>query len=360
MLISTLCFGVSVVACCSFADRLGRLLGVIDHPDGMRKNHPRPTPLVGGIALMLPLVLIAANEAFRWPAYDSLFAVLAGTGLGFALLGWFDDRHHADPAVRLIVSTTLCTGLLLVEPSLRLIELDFGILTVPLSVLAIPFSVLCLVGLQNAINMADGLNGLVIGLSIFWVGCLLMYAPEHMVLYLSFLLLGLFILLPYNLMGYLFLGDAGSYSLGVLIGVFMIYVHGTAPGLPMLTVVLWLLIPVVDCLRVMITRLLLARSPLTGDRNHLHHRLSSHWQWPISVMIYLAIATIPGFIAALWPSVTGAMLVTALAIYTVVIWATGPQRAWWRPRTRPVPAGAVRSEQRRDHAPALSISQIGQ
>ncbi len=58
--------------------------------------------------------------------------------------------------------------------------------------------------------------------------------------------------MPYNLLGNLFLGDAGSYSIGATIGLLMIYVHNEADGaLPMLTVVLWLVVPVVDCLRVM-------------------------------------------------------------------------------------------------------------
>jgi len=359
MVISTLCFAVAIVACCSFADSLGRLLGVIDHPDGERKNHPRPTPLIGGIVLMLPLMLIVAGEALRWPGFAPLFGVLAGAGLGFTLLGWFDDCHHVDPPVRLVVSAIFCTVLLGLAPEFRLSQLDLGILAVPLSVLAIPFSVLCLVGLQYAINMADGLNGLVIGLCIFWVGCLLLYAPQHTILYLSFLLLGLLILLPYNLMGLLFLGDAGSYSLGVLIGLLMIYVQGMTPALPVLTVVLWLSIPVVDCLRVMIMRLLSARSPLTADRNHLHHRLSGRWHWPVSVMLYLAIVAIPGLIAALWPGVTVPMLALTLTLYSLVIWATGPRRAPLCAGAPHRPPAGVGVEAHPKRAPALTVFRAG-
>jgi UDP-GlcNAc:undecaprenyl-phosphate GlcNAc-1-phosphate transferase len=323
MLISTLLFGASVLACCSFADRLGQVLGVIDHPDGVRKHHARPTPLVGGIALMVPLLWVAASEAFRLPGRDHLFLALGTAGIGFMILGLYDDRRHVQPAARLLVSTALCASLLMIEPGLIVERLDLGFGVWTLGVLAVPFTLLCLVGLQNAINMADGMNGLVIGMSIFWTLCLLLYAPPHLFPYLSFLLFGLFILLPYNLMGYLFLGDAGSYALGVGIGLLMIYVHNYAGAeLPTLTVVLWLLIPVLDCLRVMLSRLLAAVSPLTGDRNHLHHRLSRHWPWPVSVMIYLALATLPGLVAALWPSTAETMLVLSALAYTSVIWFT--------------------------------------
>lgn len=326
MLISTLCFGISVVAFCSFADRIGRCLGVIDHPDGARKNHARPTPLVGGIALMIPLLAIAAMQGAVRADSWGVFAALAGAGLGFLLLGWFDDRRHTAPAARLLVSTALCAAVVALEPGLRLGTLDFGGLVLPLGLLAVPFTVLCLVGLQNAINMADGLNGLVIGLCIFWTTCLMIFAPDHLMLYLSFLLLGLFILLPYNLMGYLFLGDAGSYSLGVVVGMLMIYVYNASAELPMLTVVLWLLIPVIDCLRVMAMRLLAARSPLSGDRDHLHHRLSRRWAWPVSVLVYLTIAAVPGLVGALWPSTTVPMLLVALGAYGSVVFVTERER----------------------------------
>ena len=81
------------------------------------------------------------------------------------------------------------------------------------------------------------------------------------------MLLGLIILLLYNLAGALFLGDAGSYAIGGTIGILMIYCyHRAAGGLPVLAAVLWLLLPVVDCLRVMAMRALHQRSPLEADK----------------------------------------------------------------------------------------------
>ena len=138
--------------------------------------------------------------------------------------------------MRLFVSTALFGAVIVLQPGLALTALDFGGLVIPLWVLAFPFTILCLVGLQNAINMADGMNGLLIGLSMFWTACLLNHAPpEHLRLYLTLMLLGLVILLLYNLAGALFLGDAGSYAIGGTIGVLMIYCYHSADGaLPML------------------------------------------------------------------------------------------------------------------------------
>ena len=322
MMLSAVWFGLTVVACCSFAGPVGRLLGVIDYPDGGRKSHARPTPMVGGIALMVPLLLVALVEGPLQAGNAEIFHSLLLVGGVFLVLGWYDDRHHIRPAVRLLISTALFGAVVLLQPGLALTALDLGVI-IPLGILAFPFTVLCLVGLQNAINMADGMNGLLIGLSIFWTVCLLLYAPPHLLLYLTFMLLGLLILLLYNVAGALFLGDAGSYTIGGTIGVLMLYSYENANGaLPAFTVVLWLIVPVVDCLRVMTTRMLQGLSPLDADKNHLHHRLARHWRWPICLGIYLTIVIIPGFIGALWPELSIAMIAVALLSYGAALMLT--------------------------------------
>jgi UDP-GlcNAc:undecaprenyl-phosphate GlcNAc-1-phosphate transferase len=315
MMLSALWFGLSVFAFCSLAGPVGRLLGVIDYPDGGRKSHARPTPMVGGIALMMPLLLVAVVESIQGGPAADVYRSLSVVGAGFLLLGWYDDREHIQPAVRLLVSSAVFGAVILLQPGLALTVLDFGVV-VPLGLLAFPFTILCLVGLQNAINMADGMNGLLIGLAMFWTACLLTYAPAELELYLSLMLLGLAILLLYNVAGALFLGDAGSYTIGGIIGVLMIYSHQSPEGgAPMLTVVLWLLVPVVDCLRVMATRALQGRSPLEADKNHLHHRLARQWPWPVCLVIYLALVIVPGSSGAVWPGTSLAMIVLTLSCY---------------------------------------------
>ncbi|MEM7023573.1 MAG: MraY family glycosyltransferase [Pseudomonadota bacterium] len=306
------------------AGPLGRLLGVIDYPDGGRHGHSRPTPLVGGIALMVPLLLVALAEAIWYGALGGIFAALTIGGLGFLLLGWYDDRDHVPPGVRLLISTSLCGALVMMEPSLILAEVDLAPHQgVRLGVIAVPFTIICLVGLQNSINMADGMNGLVIGLTAIWAGCLMVYAPAELQLYLGFMLLGLLILLPFNLTDRLFLGDAGSYSIGTTIGLLIIYTFNVADGrLPMLTVVLWLFVPVADTLRVMITRWMSDRSPLTGDKNHLHHRLKRRWDTLQSLFLYLALVGGPSLVAAFWPMLTELMLSVVAAGYIGILWFT--------------------------------------
>jgi UDP-GlcNAc:undecaprenyl-phosphate GlcNAc-1-phosphate transferase len=329
MMLSAVWFGISVFACCSLAWPVGHLLGVIDHPDGGRKSHARPTPMVGGIALMIPLLLVGVAEAtLHYPALE-IFPSLVVVGSGFLLLGWYDDRHHVPPGVRLLISTALFGAVILLQPGLTLAELNFGgPIEIALWIFAFPFTLLCLVGLQNAINMADGMNGLLIGLSMFWTACLFAYAPEELRLFLTLMLLGLTILLVYNVAGRLFLGDSGSYAIGGIIGILMIYCyHRAGGGLPVLTVVLWLLVPVIDCLRVMATRVLQKRSPLEPDKNHLHHRLARRWQWPLCLAIYLTVVVVPGAIGAHSPDSSLAMIGLSLTGYGALLLLTQGGRA---------------------------------
>ncbi len=84
---------------------------------------------------------------------------------------------------------------------------------------------MCLVALQNAVNMADGKNGLVIGLSLIWIAALAAYAPVQLTPILIVLAIGLRITMVFNLRNKLFLGDAGSYALSVVIGALTIYAY---------------------------------------------------------------------------------------------------------------------------------------
>lgn len=337
MIYSTIWFGLSVAACCFLARPIGRLLGVIDYPDRGRHLHAHPTPLVGGIAVMVPLLLVALAEAL-WGGPDSgIFAALAIGGFGFLLLGLYDDRDHVPPATRLLIAVSLFGALVMLQPNLLLTSVDLAPQqVVSLGIIAVPFTILCLVGLQNAINMADGINGLVIGMAAFWAGCLMFYAPEHLQLYLGFMLLGLVILLPFNMLDRLFLGDAGSYSIGATVGILMIYCfNAEGSKLPMLTIILWLFVPVADCLRVMVTRWMNDRSPFQGDKNHLHHRLKRRWDATQSLLIYLGMAGVPSLAAAIWPMTTELMLSLVVAAYGGILWLTRGADAGARTRSSP-------------------------
>lgn len=183
------------------------------------------------------------------------------------------------------------------------------------------FTVLCMVGLQNALNMADGKNGLALGLLLIWSGFLWLYAPPELSPVLAALVGGLAVMWMFNVRGKLFLGDAGTYGLSVAVA--FLAAHSYAVGFPALhsdVVALWFLVPVMDALRLMVTRLLAGQSPFAADRRRFHHilQVALPRHAALRLGLYLGFVALPGFLAWCDPAYTLAYAAGAILVYASV------------------------------------------
>ncbi|MDP6342864.1 MAG: MraY family glycosyltransferase [Alphaproteobacteria bacterium] len=311
---------------CRYARPIGERLAILDEPDGSRKIHPEPTPLIGGLAIGLPTLLALAYAAVA-TVFLPLYLTIAVAGLGCLLLGLLDDRAHIRPTYRLVLSLILALAVLEVVPALSVTFLRFTFIDEVqfLGGFSLLFTAVCIVGLQNAVNMADGKNGVVMGLCLFWTLEMLLFAPGHLRAVLLVLAAALVVALAFNLRGRLFLGDSGSYSLSFIIALLAVYIYDVGfAALPADLVALWFLIPVVDCLRVMATRAARGHSPFDSDRTHLHHILYQRMPWRRGLVVYLALAGAPGLLASLAPATTPLWAIAALCCYGVIV--TLPRR----------------------------------
>ena len=100
MILTYFLLGMFALAVCLGAARLGRWLGVMDLPDGVRKVHPGPVPMVGGFAVTIPVVLMAAYQGAT-TALAPFYATLALLTAVFLVLGLVDDRAQVRPTWRL-------------------------------------------------------------------------------------------------------------------------------------------------------------------------------------------------------------------------------------------------------------------
>ena len=314
--------GLVSLVLCLLAAPIGRVLGVIDSPDGERKLHDHETPLVGGLAVMLPLLLVATFFSIV-SDFTPIFATFAGGTLSVMLLGFIDDRRHIKPYLRLAISLVICALIIFVVPAVNVTFLHFTFLDHPIFLepaWAIVFTLLCLVGLQNAINMADGKNGLVMGMTLIWVLLLILYSPAHIKPLLIVFAIGLCITLAFNLSGRLFLGDSGAYSISIAIGLLAIYAYKVEfDQLPADIVALWFLLPVIDCLRLMVIRMIKGRSPFSSDRDHLHHMLLEMMPWRWALTTYLSMVGIPAVFAFAFPALTLWWGIAAFTIYALIL-----------------------------------------
>ena len=272
-------------------------LSLVDRPDpsGGRKRHARPTPLVGGLAVALSVVGAALLSQIAsdvgGTATAGHFSWLAIALLVMTLIGVGDDRHQLSPRLRLLLSAAVLIAVLLFDPRFVVDTLRFdGWQPIALGSGGIVFSLVCLIGLLNAVNMADGKNGLVIGLGLIWALVLLMHAPPYLWPVLTAAVTALCVLLLFNLQGKLFLGDGGSYGLSALFGLLAIDAYNQpSPTMTADIVIVMFIVPVLDTIRLMSIRIRHKKSPFDGDRNHFHHLLADRFGWPAGLLYYLGL-----------------------------------------------------------------------
>lgn len=309
------------------ARRIGTALGLMDYPDpGGRKQHLSPTPLVGGVALLLA-VLPAMLIAWRMPgaADGQLLAWLLLSASGLFLVGSFDDRFHLSAISRLGIAAGLLLLAIWQVPGFAISSLWFSGQESPWPlppVIGIGFTLLCFVGLLNAVNMADGKNGMVIGQAILWALILLVRSPPSVAPIVAGALGALLLLFSFNMRGALFLGDGGSYCLAALFGLLAIHAWN-AGGSEMRAddVAVIFAVPVFDTVRLIFWRIRQGKSPFTPGQDHLHHYLDARWGWPAPLIAVLALVAVPNAGALIFPGTGLYWLLLTLAGYCLLLWS---------------------------------------
>ena len=314
--------------------------GMVDKPGADRRVHTIAVPRLGGLAMYIAFAAgillmfgfnvhglqggLTGNSVFE-PA-RILFA-LAGAGL-VTLVMAVDDVRGVRPLPRLLWQ--IGAALLVIVPALiwpggpnlgesaNTLHYDQGAGVLALSVqnplggaivlplaVAVVLTIFWIVGMTNAINWIDGLDGLAGGVSV--VACLVMFIitwrlEQYTLAYLP-LILGAATLgfLPYNIHpARIFMGDSGAMFLGFALAVISII-----GGAKMASVLLVLGIPLLDGVYMIIYRLYRGRSPLSADRGHLHHRLLDiGFSQQQVVLIFYLLCGIFGVLAFLLTSTT--------------------------------------------------------
>jgi len=317
---------------CLIAPSIGRALGLIDDPKAKAHSlHERKTPLVGGIAVLLPWGVLTGTDAilieFLSQPSDASHrnGWLAVFILAIGLVGALDDRFHLTARLRLAVMGPMFMLFAFFNPAFGIDTLSspaFGI-SVALGFLALPFTALCLLAFTNAVNMTDGRNGLVIGLSLIWCLTLSFYVPADFRVMLYAVMASLLVTGLFNLRGRLFLGDSGTYGLAALVGLTGLYAHGLSPeagGISSTQLAAIFAIPGLDMFRLIIERASRGASPMAGDHDHLHHRLERHIGWRLGLPVYLTLAGTPMLVACSAPDMGTPGLISAIALYSAA-WA---------------------------------------
>jgi len=317
-------------------------VGLVDVPDA-RKNHQGPIPLVGGLA-----IFVAVLAACLFPEITGL-SVSGREVVSFLLasiilvtVGLVDDFVELSPLIRFLAQAVAALAMIF---GAGVVLEDLGAMTwsgsvLPLGWLAIPFTIFTTIGVINALNMCDGIDGLsgsqaLVSLGGFAIALSLWGQPSDgsllMVLgggVIGFLLFNM--RLPGRPRATIFLGDAGSMFLGFALTWFAISLSQGPDRVIKPTGALWfIMVPIIDAVAMMLRRIVRGRSPFAPDREHLHHifQLAGYSvNQTVAIMALLGVAGVAVGLASTywnWPDlwVAGAFLGVGLLYFWMIMHA---------------------------------------
>ncbi|HET6423030.1 MAG TPA: MraY family glycosyltransferase [Planctomycetaceae bacterium] len=261
-------------------------LGLVDKPDGGRKLHKKPTPVIGGAAFctaMMIVVGVAAVMKQDW-LYDPMTVELAVplflSATLFCVLGVVDDRFALRPRTKLLGQFIASLPFACMTSAVDTVHL-LG-MQIHLGLVAVPFTVMWLVACSNVINLIDGLDGLAgtVGtISLLTVAALFGMQEQYGAAVIALIAAG-------SVGGFLtqnwppakvFMGDGGSLTIGFLVGALSIQsTSKAATGYTLAVPMVLISVPIFDTFMAIVRRKLNGKGIGEGDRGHIHHRLQDH------------------------------------------------------------------------------------
>jgi UDP-GlcNAc:undecaprenyl-phosphate/decaprenyl-phosphate GlcNAc-1-phosphate transferase len=279
--------------------RLAFHFGVLDQPS-VRKVHQAPTPLLGGLAIYGALML--AMVFFSPPFYLVEFGAIMAGATWLVLVGFVDDRNGMKPVVKL--GGQLIAGAVLIAAGIhvRIFASD---------VLNVLFTLVWIVGITNAMNFQDNMDGLAAGITAVTSTFFFIMAVQQELSLVGSLAAALagasvgFLIYNFNPAS-TFMGDMGSMVLGFLLAVVAIKLDFRVPGdrqiVTWMVPVIVLGLPIFDTTLVVFTRLRERRSPMQGGKDHTSHRLVSlGLSQRVAVLLLYGVCVLLGLVAITLP-----------------------------------------------------------
>ena len=325
-------YGIAFAAACLVAvlltplvKRFAYFVGAVDRPN-QRKVHTRTMPRLGGLAIFVAFAGAFFTVAPAVGGYDAKVAeaLLIG-GLIVVLVGALDDKYDLSPKLKLLAELTAALVIVFYGGiQIDLLNLPFGD-SFETKWLSIPLTIFWIIGVTNAINLIDGLDGLAAGVSSIATATMLVLAfimGNGTVILLSVMLLGCTVgFLVYNFHpAKIFMGDSGALFLGFSLATLSILGFKQATFVSFVVPLLILGVPLSDTFFAIVRRKVNKLPISVADKNHLHHCLLqlgfSHRQ---TVFIIYAISACFGLIAILLSQTSQWVAVVIVVVILIVM-----------------------------------------
>ena len=299
---------------------------LVDNPDKKRKFHSKPTPLAGGILLLINIIFffiialidpkIIINELIFYSLKE--FYLFLICSMSIFILGYFDDKFDLGVRLKFFILIFIFLIMIFFDNSLHIKTLSFSFTnnSINLSTYSIIFTCFCFLVFTNAFNMFDGINlqSSFYSLIIF-IALLIFYLDS---LFIKILLVSFIFYSYLNYKNKTFLGDSGSLLTAFIISFLFIKLYNLNVIQYTDEIFIFMMIPGFDMIRLFFKRILLNKNPFKADRLHLHHFLISKFSNIKTILLLCSLILFPIILMFFDISRVLIILITLIA-YTVLV-----------------------------------------
>jgi UDP-GlcNAc:undecaprenyl-phosphate/decaprenyl-phosphate GlcNAc-1-phosphate transferase len=304
-------------------NKIARKFNLYDFPDYNRKIHLKKVPLTGGIIFFLNLIFFFVATFYL----DNLFFIFNDNFKNFIfiisvsflfIIGFFDDKYNFSANKRFFLFIVIILINLYLIPELHLKHIKISFLNnFYIGNYSFVWTLICFLLFINAFNFFDGINLQISGLiysicvfffykNIFFEFFVLMFIANTFFIYL-------------NYYSKAFLGNTGAFYLPYLFGAFFITSYNNNINLYADEIVVLILIPGLDLLRLFFLRIINKTNPMAADKNHIHHYLIKKFTNIKSVLIIQSLIWIPFFISQYFGYIHFVLLAQIICYFLIIV-----------------------------------------
>lgn len=288
-------------------NKIASILNLYDKPDNYRKFHKIYVPLTGGIIVAVNIILFSIFFIFNqdylqnFNIFFSLqdYLLFLMSLITVFLIGFFDDKFKISAIKKFIIMIVIFLLAIIYSDDLLIKEIKVSFLKNSFFLnnqISLIWTLLCFLLFVNALNMFDGINYQVTIYSVLI--CIFFILNNYFLIFFIILTIALIFFLILNHYNRAFLGDSGSYLLGFIFSYFFIKFYNQSNLINADQIVLFMIVPGLDLMRLFIYRIYKGKYPFTPDRNHLHHIIllkNNLVNTNIKIFLLTAIPAILGF-----------------------------------------------------------------
>ncbi len=259
-----------------FKDLFSKYLNIYDKPDNILKKHDFSVPIIGGLQVFLNISIYFFYEIYNDSNLGLDFSIIYFTLTLFFIIGLYDDKYSINSILRLFLFILILSIFFFYKKEYLINSLEFDFLNINLSIKNYNyiFSIICFILFINALNLFDGINlqsgSYVLTISFYY----LLFDINNILIFVIIIPLIFFLYL--NFKNQSFLGDGGIYILGFLLALLSVKLFNEKK-IHADQIFLAMAIPGYDMLRLFLVRIINSKNPFKGDRNHIHHIISSSY-----------------------------------------------------------------------------------